>query len=360
VSDSHEQKLAACREKIDAIDSRILGLMGERLAVAGEIAAIKASLSEPAYYRPEREARVLRRLCELKPDSMSDRDVESLFREIMSITRGSEAELSVSVLGPEGTHSEAAALRHFGSRIRIHHLSTIDEVFHRSETGGTDFALVPVENSTEGGVSATLDRLAATPLRVCAETYLPIHHRLLSAANSLSDVRRVLALPQALGQCRCWLAENLPAADWLPCDSSAEGVLQAAGDPSLAVIGGNGAAETGGLAVLAENIGDESGIITRFLVLAHRDPPPSGDDKTSLLISVGNRPGALRQLLKPLVDQGVDMARIESRPVSGGREAFFFIDLHGHAADPVVATAMNAMREQAGMFRHLGSYAAAL
>ena len=360
VSDNPDLSLEECRQRIDDIDSRILALMGERLTVARRIAAIKSSLSDPAYYRPEREAQVLRRLRGLKPETMSDQDVEALFREIMSITRGSEAELSVSVLGPAGTFSEAAAIQQFGSRIRIHHLATIDEIFLSAEAGRSDFALVPVENSTEGGVSATLDRLTTTSLRVCAETYLPVHHQLLSAAEALTDVRRVFAHPQALGQCRRWLTQNLPAAEVIPCGSNAEGVGKAKGDARCAAIAGSRAAEYFALPVLAADIEDEPGNTTRFLVLSPRETPRSGSDKTSLLLSARNRPGALHDLLKPLVDEGVDMTRIESRPArSGDWEYVFFIDVRGHIQDPGVARAVDKMRGQAGLFRHLGSYPAA-
>ena len=359
VANNNDQKLDACRQQIDAIDDQILSLMGDRLAVARRIADIKSLLSEPAYYRPEREAQVLQRLRQLKPDGMSDRDVESLFREIMSITRGSEAELSVAVLGPAGTFSEAAALRHFGSRIRIHHLPTIDRIFHCTETGRDHFALVPVENSIEGGVSATLERLTTTSLKICAETYLPIHHQLLSGAAKLSEVRKVFAHPQALGQCRGWLAENLPGAELIPCGSNAEGARQASSDDRCAAIAGKGAAEFFALDTLAADIEDEPGNTTRFLVLSDRDTPPSGDDKTSLLMSARNRPGALYHLLKPLVDEGVDMTRIESRPArSGGWEYVFFVDVLGHAQDAPLAKAIELISADAGMFRHLGSYPA--
>ena len=357
---TEDEKLDACRRQIDEIDDRMLALMGERLGVARRIAEIKSSLSEPAYYRPEREAQVLQRLRGQKPAGMSDRDLESLFREIMSITRGSEAELSVAVLGPAGTFSEAAALRHFGSRIRLHHLPTIDRIFRSCENGQADFALVPVENSIEGGVSATLERLTSTSLKICAETYLPIHHQLLSSASALSEVRRVLAHPQALGQCRGWLADNLPAAEVIACSSNAEGARQAASDVSCAAIAGKGAAASFALNTLATDIEDEAGNTTRFLVLSCRDTPPSGDDKTSLLMSARNRPGALYHLLRPLVDEGVDMTRIESRPArSGGWEYVFFVDVRGHLDEVPVANAVRAMREDAGLFRHLGSYPAA-
>ena len=360
MSDRSENQLDQCRERIDEIDDRILELMGERLEVARTIAGIKQALSEPAYYRPEREAQVLSRLRDLKPSLMSEDDVESLFRVIMSITRNSETRLAVALHGPEGTDSEIATRRHFGPAIDIVRMPTVEEVFRSVEAGRTDFAVVPVENSTEEGVSVVMDLLADSPLLVCSEICLPVHHNLITAAPAVADVRKVAAHPQTLSQCRHWLGSQLAEIELVPCSSNAEGVRLAAESPGVAAIAGRDIADAHQLPVLVANIEDDPGNTARFLVLSMRDTPPSGDDKTSFLVAAHNQPDALLQLLKPLADHGVDMNRIESRPFrSGNWEYVFFVDVKGHRDDPSLAGALREIQGEADLFRHLGSYPAA-
>ena len=333
--------------------------MNQRIDAAKQIASIKNELDQPAIYRPEREAQVLRRLKQLNQGDLQNSDIESLFREIMSITRGSEAGLSAALLGPPGTFTEAAALQHFGSKIKLDYYPTIDEICKATEVGHADFAVVPIENSTEGGVSATLDRLTTTPLQICGEIYLKVHHNLISNAESLEKIRKVVAHPQALGQCRNWLGLHVPDAELIPCNSNTEGARQASEDVNVAGIAARSAAEKFGLDVLAANIEDEPGNTTRFLVLSDRETPPSGDDKTSLLVSGRNRPGALFHLLKPLVEENLDMTKIESRPSRSGLwEYVFFVDVKGHCQDPKVSKALNKIKAEAGLFKQLGSYPA--
>jgi len=356
-----EAQLADQRARIDAIDAEILALMNRRLDAAQRIGALKAAHAAPAFYRPEREARVLRRLRELNAGPLDDAALEALFREIMSISRGSEAGLSVAVLGPLGTYSEAAARQHFGTSetVKILPFSTIDEIFRAAETGQADFAVAPVENSTEGGVSATLNRLVTTSLLICGEINLRIHHNLLAVGGELNAVERVIAHAQSLAQCRRWLQRNLPGVPQTPVASNAEAAIQAQADASAAAIAGDSAAERYGLKRLAANIEDEPGNATRFLLFSNRPTPPSGDDKTSLLLSCRNRPGALFHLLKPLMENDVDMTRIESRPSRTGLwEYVFFVDIIGHLADPVIAPTLKALRAEAGLYKNLGSYPA--
>lgn len=358
--DQSEQQLEQCRKRIDEIDDRMLELMAERLEVAQTIAGIKQALSEPAYYRPERESQVLRRLRKLKPASMSGQDVESLFRVIISITRSSETSLSVALLGPSGTESETAARRHFGPAIEIVRMPTVSEIFRSAETGRTNFAVVPVENSNEQDVSVVMDRLAGTSLLACAEIHLPVQHSLITSAPTLGDVRKVVAHPQTLAQCRFWLADRLAGTELAPCTSNSEGVRLAAETPDIAAIATRDTADAVGLPVLAARIEDVSDMTIRFLVLSTRYTPPSGDDKTSFLMTAHNRPGALFRLLKPLADRGVDMTRIESRAFRPGTwEYVFFIDVKGHREDPPVAGALQEIQREAALFRHLGSYPAA-
>ena len=359
MSSTEEEKLNTFRALIDQIDSQILALMNDRIKTAQSIAELKNQSETPVFYRPERESQVLRRLKATNQGMMQDGDIDSLFREVMSITRGSEAGLSTALLGPAGTYTEAAAIQHFGSKINREYLPTIDEIFKVAETGQTNFAVVPIENSTEGGVSAAMDRLTNTTLIICGEIYLKIHHNLISLSESLDQVQRVVSHPQALGQCRNWLRRHLPNAELVPCNSNAEGVRQAAEDPAVAAIAAKEAAENYKLDVLVANIEDEPGNTTRFLVLSDRKTPPSGEDKTSLLLSARNKPGALFHLLKPLVDHDLDMTRLESRPSRSGHwEYVFFVDIKGHQDDPGVIQALNEIKLEAGLFRCLGSYPA--
>jgi len=330
MSSTEEEKLNTFRALIDQIDSQILALMNDRIKTAQSIAELKNQSETPVFYRPERESQVLRRLKATNQGMMQD-----------------------------GTYTEAAAIQHFGSKINREYLPTIDEIFKAAETGQTNFAVVPIENSTEGGVSAAMDRLTNTTLIICGEIYLKIHHNLISLSESLDQVQRVVSHPQALGQCRNWLRRHLPNAELVPCNSNAEGVRQAAEDPAVAAIAAKEAAENYKLDVLVANIEDEPGNTTRFLVLSDRKTPPSGEDKTSLLLSARNKPGALFHLLKPLVDHDLDMTRLESRPSRSGHwEYVFFVDIKGHQDDPGVIQALNEIKLEAGLFRCLGSYPA--
>ncbi len=356
-----ESELQVHRDRIDEIDEQILALMNRRIDVAQAIGAIKLSgkslLDASAVYRPEREARVLRRLRKLNRGALDNAALEALFREIMSITRGSEAGLSAAILGPLGTYSESAARQHFGSSMDIVPYATIDEIFRAAETGQSDFAVAPVENSTEGGVSGTLDRLVTTSLNACGEINLRIHHNLLGVAEGLDSVQRVIAHSQSLAQCKRWLDRNLPGVELIPASSNADAAIQSQNDPSAAAIAGDSAAERYELNHLAANIEDEPGNTTRFLVFSNRPTPSSGDDKTSLLLSCRNRPGALFHLLKPLLDHRVDMTRIESRPSKTGLwEYIFFVDIIGHQEDAEIAEALKELKAEAGLYKNLGSY----
>ncbi len=352
-----EKELAVYRKQIDQIDGDILALMNKRITAAKSIGTIKSTLEEPDFYRPEREAQVLRRLKSMNNGPLDDFGVESLYREIMSVTRGMEAGLSVSVLGPKGTYTELAARQHFGSAVEIIYSPDIDEIFRSTESGQTNFAVVPVENSTEGGVNATLDRLITTSLLICSEINFKVHHNLLGCVDCMENIDRVYAHGQALAQCKHWLGENLPGIAVVPVSSNAEAAKKASTDNTAAAIAGIGAAETYGLRVLSKNVEDEPNNTTRFLVLSRQETPQSGYDKTSLLLSCKHQPGALFKMLKPLFDAEIDMTKIESRPSKTGLwEYVFFIDLIGHQRDEAMTPALAMLREQAGLFKNLGSY----
>ncbi len=352
-----EKELEFLRSQIDEVDATLVELLNRRVALAARVGEIKRESGESLVYRPEREAQILSHVRQLSSGAISDESLLLLFREIISACRGAESRTRVAVLGPEGTYTQAAALKHFGHQVDIHCALSIEEVFRVVTGGDADYGTVPVENTIEGGVSNTLDALFESDLTICGEINLPIRHCLLSKAESPQAVKEVLAHVQALGQCRRWLAANLPAASQRSVASNAEAARLAARDDTLAAIAGEAVAELYDLRVLERGIQDMSENTTRFLVIGRRDVPPSGRDKTSIVLSARNRPGALFDLLQPMARHGIDLTRIESRPARRGRfEYLFFVDMAGHRADGLLATALAELRDNAALFRVLGSY----
>ncbi|MCX4188072.1 prephenate dehydratase [Methylophaga sp. OBS4] len=353
-----KKALEQIRQQIDDIDLHIQQLLNKRTEMAHEVAQIKLDNGERAdFYRPDREAMVLRTVMERNEGPLSAQEMARLFREIMSACLAAEKTLRVAYLGPEGSFTQAAAQKHFGGSVELHPMSTIADVFHAVETDHACYGVVPVENSTEGMVSHTLDRFIGSPLKINGEVTLRIHHYLLSKEQSLKKVHRVYAHPQALAQCRQWLTEELPGCELIALNSNSEAARKAAEEPGTAAIAANRAAEIYGLLVLASNIEDEVDNTTRFLVIGTKDVGPSGVDKTALLVSTKNKPGALQMLLKPLADSGISMTRIESRPSRKGIwEYVFFIDIEGHIQQPAVAEALARLEQESSMFRVLGSY----
>jgi chorismate mutase/prephenate dehydratase len=316
------------------------------------------------FYRPEREAQVLRMALTRNAEArgqggLRDEEIVRLFREIMSACLAQEEPLKVGFLGPEGTFSQTAVYKHFGHSARALALTTIDEVFHEVEAGHADFGVVPIENSTEGSVNHTLDRFLISPLRICGEVELRIRQNLLGNMRSLRDIKRVCSHPQSLAQCRHWLLEHLPEVELIAESSNAEAARRARDEQGTAAIAGQTAAEVYGLTVLASDIEDRPDNTTRFLVIGRRSFGPSGDDRTTLLVSTGHTeaPGALHNLLKPLADHQVSLTRIESRPSQRRKwDYVFFMDLEGHADEPHVARALEQLKAEASLFRVLGSY----
>lgn len=356
---SEYDALQVIRQQIDTIDQQLQDLLNKRTAMAQEVARIKIEQGEDTdFYRPDREAMVLRNVMERNLGPMSDKEIARLFREIMSACLAAEKPLQVAYLGPEGSFTQAAALKHFGGSVELQSVSTIANVFRAVETGYACYGVVPVENSTEGVVSHTLDRFISSSLKINGEVTLPIHHYLLGKAESLDQVRQVYAHPQALAQCRQWLGDQLPQAKLIPLDSNSEAAKRVAEmDASAAAIAASTAAAIYGLDVLANNIEDESDNTTRFLVIGRQNVGPSGVDKTALLVATKNKPGALQSLLTPLAQSGISMTRIESRPSRKGIwEYVFFIDIEGHIDDAPVAQALAKLEQESSMFRVLGSY----
>lgn len=349
-------ELLKLRNGIDAIDAELLRLLNERAKFAQAVGHIK----DGQIYRAEREAQVLRRLCAENQGPLKPENIEHLFREIMSACRDLEQHLRIAYLGPEGTFSQAAAYKHFGHAVGNNPCVTIDEVFRAVETGRADYAVVPVENSTEGAVSRTLDLIVGSSLKICGEVLLPIHQNLLRKTAGLDGIKHVFSHAQSLAQCQHWLNQNLPQAERVSVSSNAEAARLAAGDADTAAIAGEVAAETYGLDIIAPRIEDEPNNTTRFLVLADHDASPSGRDKTSLVLSTTNVPGAIVKLLQPLSDAGVSMTKLESRPAkSANWEYLFFVDIEGHRDDPVVANVLKEIMTRSAMLKVLGSYPAA-
>jgi chorismate mutase / prephenate dehydratase len=348
--------LKRCRDAIDAIDRDLLRLLNDRAAQAKAIGALKGG---PAY-RPEREAQVLRRVRDDNQGPLSGDAAAGIFREIMSACLALEQRLSVAYLGPVGTFSHGAVAQHFGGFVDAVPYASIDEVFRAAESGLSDHAVVPVENSTEGTVGRTLDLMCQTPLTIVGEIKLRIRQNLLAKGIALDAVTKVYSHAQSLGQCVQWLARHLPRAQRVAVASNAEAARLAALEAGAAAIAGETAAAVYALDVLAAHIEDEPNNTTRFWVLGRQAPARSGKDETSLVMSAQNRPGAVHALLEPFARHGVSMSRLESRPSRTGLwEYLFFVDLEGHADDPPVAASLAELRQRAPFLKLLGTYPAA-
>jgi len=348
------EDIRSLRERIDAIDEQILQLVNERAGVARRIGELKG---EGPVYRPEREAQVLRRLTAANTGPLPAEAITHLFTEVMSACRALEDAMTVAYLGPRGTFSEEAAYKRFGASVHALPCGSIEEVFRQVEARQAGYGVVPVENSTEGAVGRTLDLLLATPATVCGEVLLPVHQCLMSRAAGLGEIGRVYAHSQSLGQCHEWLNQHLPRTERVAMVSNAEAARQASQEAGAAAIGSRTAASLYSLQLLAENIEDNPNNTTRFVVIGRDQVLPSGRDKTSLVMSARNRPGAIHELLAPLALHGVSMTRLESRPSRTGMwEYVFFVDLEGHLADAKVASALDEVRDRALFLKVLGSY----
>ncbi len=352
--------LESLRGRIDALDRELLGLLNRRAEVAAAIGVLKRAEGSPTF-RPEREAAVIDALKRANAGPLPNDSVAPIWREIMSACRALETPTRVAYLGPAGTFSELAALGYFGSSIVKLPCANADEVFHATSAGAADFGIVPVENSSEGVVTRSLDLFLTTPLTIVGETSLYVRHNLLRKSDSLDAIAAVCAHPQALAQCHAWLSHHLPGVERRPVASNAEGARQAGLDGSLAALASERAASEYGLFVVAPAIQDDAHNRTRFAVVAHPDahpaPKASGHDCTSLVVSVANRPGAVHDMLQPLKAHGVSMTRFESRPARSGQwEYYFYVDLEGHPDQPNVALALQELREACAFFKLLGTY----
>jgi len=358
--ESGELDLSSIRERIDTVDREIQALINERARYAQEVGKSKGNIAAIEYYRPEREAEVLRAVLERNDGPLRDEEMLRLFREIMSACLAQQEPLKIGFLGPEGTFTQTAVNKHFGHSVRCLPFSTIDEVFQEVESGAADFGVVPIENSTEGTVNHTLDMFLTSPLKIGGEIELRIEQHLLGDLESLDSVRRICAHEQSLAQCRGWLREYMPHAELIGVNSNAAGARRARDEKGTAAIGGLAAAEVYDLKIMVNNIEDQADNSTRFLVVGRKLLTPSGDDKTSILIStegtVGS-PGVLHSLLQPFAKHGLNMTRIESRPSRRKNwDYVFFIDVDGHAEESPLKEALAELKSGSSLFRIVGAY----
>ncbi|HUL94041.1 MAG TPA: prephenate dehydratase [Burkholderiales bacterium] len=350
--------IARHRADIDALDQQIVALLSERARHAAAIGKLKGN---GGAYRPEREAEVLRKVAAANRGPLADAALGQLFTEIMSACRSLEEPLAVAYLGPAGTFSEMALVKQFGTSIELVSCASIDEVFRSAETGAAAYAVVPVENSTDGAIGRTLDLLLATPLRICAEVVLRVQQNLMAKKATLKTVRKVYSHPQSLAQCQGWLSQHLPRAARVAAASNAEGARLAAKEQGAAAIGPEIAAERYGLKILARSVEDDAKNRTRFLVLGGHEAGPSGRDRTSLVMTTHNKPGSLLELIASFSAAGVNMTRLESRPARTGQwEYYFYVDIEGHQRDAGVAKALGELKDKAPFVKIFGSYPAAV
>jgi chorismate mutase/prephenate dehydratase len=357
--------LSSFREQIDRIDEQIHELLNQRARLAQQVGVTKQAqgLHTADFYRPEREAQVLRKAIERNQGPLRNEEIVRLFREIMSACLAQEEPLKIGFLGPEGTFSQQAVYKHFGHSVRALPLPAISEVFEEVQAGHADFGVVPIENSTEGTVNNTLDMFLSSPLKICGEVELRIHQNLMGRMKGLDKIERICSHPQSLAQCRQWLDEHMPGVERVPVSSNAEAARRARDEEGTAAIAGQSAAEVYGLNILVPEIEDRPDNTTRFLVIGRKLFSPSGKDKTTLLVSAGDTqaPGSLYRLLEPFAHKGISLTRIESRPSRRRKwDYVFFIDVEGHAEQQPLRDALEELKKRASLFKVLGSYPCAV
>ncbi|MBA3930429.1 MAG: prephenate dehydratase [Xanthomonas sp.] len=355
--------LSDVRAKIDGIDRQIQSLIAERAVFAHQVGKAKGKLAAAVdYYRPEREAQVLRMVVDRNEGPLSDEVLVHVFREIMSACLAQQEPLKIGYLGPEGTFSQQAVLKHFGRSAHGLPLASIEEVFQEVASGNADFGVVPVENSGQGTIQITLDMFLTSDLKICGEVELRVHQFLMSRTGRIDDIERIYAHPQSFAQTAGWLRANLPKVEKVPVSSNAEGARRARSNDDAAAIGGESAAHVYGLKkVVMSPIQDDKDNTTRFLVIGRSIFPPSGHDRTSVLVFIHDKPGALFDVLSPFARHGISMNRIESRPSHHAKwEYGFFIDLAGHIDDQAMKQALAELEQHSAQIKVLGSYPVAV
>lgn len=359
ISDTEKQQLTEIRDQIDSIDAQIQELISQRAECAQRVAHAKTQGGkvDAVFYRPEREAQVLRAVKARNHSLISDDDMMRLFREIMSVCLALEQPIKIAYLGPEGSYSHASVIKQFGSSAHSLAVSTIEEVFEAVERGEANYGLVPVENSSEGAVKQTQQALMKTSLKITGEVDLAIHHCLLGQAENLESIKKVVAHPQALGQCEHWLKNNMPWAETEAVDSNALAAQMATHDDSLGAIASEQAAQLYGLKILESHIEDSRDNTTKFWAIGTEATEPSGDDKTAMIISMPNTSGALMSVLSSFANRNISMTRIISVPsINTKWDYLFFIDVIGHCKEPQMAEAIEEVKQKTSFYKFLGSF----
>ena len=353
---SDDRPLQELRQRIDAVDDEILRLLNERASLVMEVAKVKKE-EKLSFHVPHRERAIHERLAGLNPGPFPNEAVRTVFREIISASLALETPIHVSFLGPKATYSHLAAMQQFGLSAELVPQASIGAIFDDVEKGRSLYGVVPVENSTEGVVTHTLDNFVESELKIGAEILLPISHDLLSGTGTMSGIQKVYSHPQALGQCRKWLQTNLPGVPLVDVASTALAAQIAGSDPTAAAIASEFAGSLYDLKVVERRIEDQAHNVTRFLVIGRDLSAPSGNDRTSILFSVKDEPGVLFRMLEPFARRGINLSKIESRP---GRtkawEYVFFVDLSGHVSEAPVAEAIEELKRHCRFVKVLGSY----
>ncbi|HEY2990671.1 MAG TPA: prephenate dehydratase [Candidatus Binatia bacterium] len=357
---SRKESVDALRKKIDQVDEKIVELLNQRASLAQRIGQTK-SMGKEAVFVPSREKEIFHRISGLNHGPLPEKSVRSIYREILSASRSLEAPLTIAYFGPEATFTHMAARERFGSSSAYVPKPSIADVFQEVGQGRADYGVVPIENSTEGVVTHTLDMLVEADVKICAEVFLEIHHYLLSRSGQAEDIRQVVSHPQALAQCRRWLASNFPKVEVNEASSTAQAAHMAASDPTLAAVASKLAQELYGLEIVEANIEDQASNVTRFFVIGGQTPRPSGADKTSIVLSVKDEVGVLHRMLDPFAKNGINLTKIESRPLKQKPwEYLFFLDLEGHIDDARIQRAIKKLEKSCLFIKILGSYPCAV
>lgn len=351
-----KKNIAEVRERIDEIDDNLLSLLKERLECAKTIGKLKSE-TKRAKWDPQRELEIYERLRQQNDDVFPPKALYSIFHEIITSCRLSQRKAIVAYLGPEATYTHLAGVKYFGQSAEYQPMESIAEVFQEVERERVQYGIIPVENSIEGAVTYSLDSFLVYKVQICGEIELPINHNLVNRSSNIEDIKTVASHAQSLAQCRQWLRKHLPDVPTLPVFSTAAAAKMAADDPTIGAIAGSLAITTYQLQVVVKGIEDYQGNTTRFLVLGKKSPSKSGSDKTSVLIGLINRPGALNEILTILSAKNIDLAKLESRPTKGKAWKYmFFLDMIGHIDDPAIYEACNILRQICAYFELLGSY----
>ena len=348
--------IVSVRDNIDKIDNRILELLKERIGLAKNIGQLKDE-SKRAKWDPLRERQIYERLTEMNKGIFPDSSLHAIFHEIITTCRLSQQKIAVSYLGPEATFTHLAGVKYFGQSATYHAMESIDDVFSEVEKGRTQYGIVPVENSIEGAVFSTLDSFMKYRTKICGEVRMEISHNLVCQSGDIADIQTVASHSQPLAQCREWLRKHLPSCPTLPVFSTGAAAQMAANNPNIGAIASSLAITTYDLQVVVKGIEDYRGNTTRFLVIGKESPSPSGVDRTSLLLSIMERPGALNEILSVIARAGINLAKIESRPIKGKQWKYlFFLDLIGHIEDEHIKDCCETLKALCSYYEWLGSY----